>query len=127
MSECATRPIWGLSRMLVGYMRVSTADERQSVDYSATPWSPPGWMCYLHQDRQSGSKDDRPGLKACLADLREGDVLVVWELDRLGRSLSRPLGLVTELKGRGSPSASSPSRWTPPRAMVSSCSACSAP
>ena len=56
---------------------------------------------HLHQDRASGARDDRPGLKACMADLREGDVLVVWKLDRLGRSLSHLIRIVEELKQRG--------------------------
>ncbi len=50
-------------------------------------------------------KDDRPGLKACLADLRSGDVLVVWKLDRLGRSLPNLLDIITDLKGGASASA----------------------
>ena len=40
----------------------------------------------LHGDRASGGRDDRPGLKACFGGLRRGDTLVVWKLDRLGRS-----------------------------------------
>ncbi len=88
--------------MLVGYMRVSTADERQSVDLQRDALIAAGVdERHLHQDRASGSKDDRPGLKACLADLRGGDVLVVWKLDRLGRSLSHLLRIVAELKERG--------------------------
>ena len=57
--------------------------------------------CHFHHDHASGSKDDQPGLKACLADLRSGDVLMVWKLDRLGRSLPNLLDIITELKGRG--------------------------
>ena len=74
--------------MLIGYMRVSSADERQSVDLQRDALIAAGVdERHLHQDRASGARDDRPGLKACLADLRLGDVLVVWKLDRLGRSL----------------------------------------
>ena len=73
--------------MLVGYLRVSTSDERQSVDLQRDALVGAGVdERHLHHDRASGGRDDRPGLKACMADLREGDVLVVWKLDRLGRS-----------------------------------------
>ena len=88
--------------MLVGYMRVSSADERQSVDLQRDALVAAGVdKRHLHQDRASGAKDDRPGLKACLADLRHGDILIVWKLDRLGRSLSHLLTIITDLKKRG--------------------------
>ena len=88
--------------MLVGYMRVSTSDDRQSVDLQRDALAAAGVdERHLHHDRASGSKDDRPGLKTCLADLRSGDVLVVWKLGRLGRSLPNLLDIITELKGRG--------------------------
>jgi len=83
--------------MLVGYMRVSSADDRQSVDLLAAGVD----GRHLHQDKASGARDDRPGLKACLDDLRQGDMLVVWKLDRLGRSLPHLLAIVTDLKKRG--------------------------
>ena len=87
--------------MLVGYMRVSSADERQSVDLQRDALIGTGVdERHLHQDRASGARDERPGLKACLADLRPGDVLVVWKLDRLGRSLSHLIRIVEELKDR---------------------------
>ena len=64
--------------MLVGYMRVSTSDDRQSVDLQRDALTAAGVdERHLHPDRASGSKDHRPGLKACLADLRSGYVLVV--------------------------------------------------
>src|SRR4051794_29188200 len=88
--------------MLIGYMRVSSADERQSVDLQRDALIAAGVdERHLHQDRASGTRDDRPGLKACLADLRPGDVLVVWKLDRLGRSLSHLIRIIDEFKGRG--------------------------
>ena len=90
--------------MLVGYMRVSSADDRQTVDLQRDALTAAGVDSrHLHQDKASGARDDRPGLKACLADLRQGDVLVVWKLDRLGRSLSHLLGIVTDLKRRRVP------------------------
>ncbi len=87
--------------MLVGYMRISTADERQSVDLQRDALLAAGVdERHLHEDRASGARDDRPGLKACLADLRRGDVLVVWKLDRLGRSLSHLVQIIDQLKTR---------------------------
>ncbi|MFK4824526.1 recombinase family protein [Paenochrobactrum sp. BZR 588] len=88
--------------MLVGYMRVSSTDDRQSVDLQRDALIAVGVdERHLHHDKASGAKDDRPGLKACLEDLRSGDCLVVWKLDRLGRSLPHLLSIITELKGRG--------------------------
>jgi len=88
--------------MLVGYMRVSSADDRQSVNLQRDALLATGVdERHLHHDKASGARDDRPGLKACLDDLRHGDVLVVWKLDRLGRSLSHLLAIVTDLKRRG--------------------------
>ncbi len=57
--------------MLVGYMRVSTADERQSVELQRDALLAASVdERHLHQDRASGARDDRPGLKACLSVLR---------------------------------------------------------
>lgn len=92
----------GLFVMLVGYMRVSTSDDRQSVDLQRDALIAAGVdERHLHEDRLSGSKADRPGLKRCLEDLRAGDVLIVWKLDRLGRSLPHLVQIIEDLKGRG--------------------------
>ena len=94
--------IWGLSYMLIGYMRVSSNDERQSVALQRDALLAVGIdERHLHHDRASGARDDRLGLKACLGELRKSDVLVVWKLDRLGRSLSHLIRIVEELKIRG--------------------------
>lgn len=88
--------------MLIGYMRVSSADDRQSVDLQRDALVAAGVdERHLHTDKASGARDDRPGLKACLDYLKAGDTLVVWKLDRLGRSLPHLLGIVTDLKARG--------------------------
>lgn len=88
--------------MLVGYMRISSADERQSVDLQRDALIAAGVdERHLYQDKASGARDDRPGLKACLEFLRSGDVLVVWKLDRLGRSLSHLIRIIEELKAKG--------------------------
>ena len=74
--------------MLIGYMRdallTAGVDER-----------------HLFEDRASGNRDNRTGLAKALAFLKPGDCLVVWKLDRLGRSLSHLLSTVNELKERG--------------------------
>jgi DNA invertase Pin-like site-specific DNA recombinase len=52
---------------------------------------------HLYEDQASGKKDDRPGLEACLKSLREGDTLIVWKLDRLGRSLRHLVNTIHDL------------------------------
>ena len=88
--------------MLIGYVRVSSSDDRQVVDLQLDALLAAGVdERHLHQDKQSGGRDDRVGLKTCLAGLRAGDVLVVWKLDRFGRSLSHLVRILDDLKGRG--------------------------
>lgn len=88
--------------MLVGYQRMSTDVGRQSADLQRDALVAAGVdALHIYGDKLSGSRDDRPGLKDCLAFLKPGDTLVVWKLDRLGRSLSHLLATVTELQGRG--------------------------
>ena len=87
--------------MLVGYMRVSSVDDRQSVDLQRDALLAAGVDSrHLYADKASGARDDRPGLNACLAFLQPGDTLVVWKLDRLGRSLAHLLRIVTGLRER---------------------------
>ncbi len=84
--------------MLVGYMRVSTTD-KQSTDLQRDALTAVGVdPRHIFEDKASGAKDDRPGLKAALDFLARGDVLVVWKLDRLGRSLSHLIEVVDSLK-----------------------------
>lgn len=88
--------------MLVGYVRVSTADDRQTTNLQRDALRAAGVdERNIHEDRASGSRDERPGLKTCLEYLRTGDVLVVWKLDRLGRSLRHLIEIVTGLRERG--------------------------
>jgi DNA invertase Pin-like site-specific DNA recombinase len=88
--------------MLVGYIRISSADERQSLDLQRDALIGAGVdERHLYQDKASGVRDDRPGLKACLEFLHSGDVLVVWKLDRLGRSLSHLIRIIEEIKAKG--------------------------
>ena len=88
--------------MLIGYMRVSSVDDRQSVDLQRDALLAAGVdERHLYSDKASGARDDRPGLKACLGYLKDGDTLIVWKLDRLGRSLANLLTIITDLKDRG--------------------------
>lgn len=88
--------------MLISYMRVSSDSDRQSTALQRDALITAGVDArHLFEDKASGARDDRPGLKACLAFLKPGDTLVVWKLDRLGRSLPRLLGIVTGLRDGG--------------------------
>ena len=87
---------------LIGYMRVSKADGSQVLDLQRDALLAAGVSeRHLYSDTASGKKDDRPGLAACLQALREGDTLVVWKLDRLGRSLRHLVNVVHDLTSRG--------------------------
>jgi DNA invertase Pin-like site-specific DNA recombinase len=88
--------------MLVGYMRVSSDGDRQVLDLQRDALLSAGVdERQLFADHASGSRGDRPGLVKALAFVRPGDCLVVWKLDRLGRSLPHLLDTVTDLKKRG--------------------------
>lgn len=88
--------------MLVGYMRVSKADGSQTLDLQRDALLTAGVEPdRLYEDLASGRRDDRPGLTACLKALREGDTLVVWKLDRLGRNLHHLVNTVHKLTARG--------------------------
>ena len=88
--------------MLVGYMRVSTDGDRQVLDLQRDALLAAGVdERHLFEDRVSGIRDNRAGLAKALAFVRPGDCLVVWKLDRLGRSLPHLLTTVTSLKERG--------------------------
>jgi DNA invertase Pin-like site-specific DNA recombinase len=90
------------SGMLVGYMRVSKADGSQTLDLQRDALLTAGVEPdRLYEDLASGRRDDRPGLTACLKALREGDTLVVWKLDRLGRNLHHLVNTVHNLTARG--------------------------
>ena len=87
--------------MLVGYMRISKADGSQATDLQLDALVSAGVDPeQVYEDEASGAKDDRPGLAACLKALRKGDTLVVWKLDRLGRSLPHLVATMDELNKR---------------------------
>src|ERR1700760_2660008 len=88
--------------MLVGYMRVSTSGDRQVLDLQRDALLAAGVDArHLFEDRVTGSRGERGGLTKALAFIKSGDCLVVWKLDRLGRSLPHLLTTVTDLKKRG--------------------------
>ncbi|HBT4728810.1 recombinase family protein [Klebsiella quasipneumoniae] len=84
--------------MLIGYARVSTGDQNLDLQKNALIRA----ECKLvFEDMASGKKARRPGLKRALRRLKPGDVLVVWKLDRLGRSVRDLITLVSELQAHG--------------------------
>ena len=83
---------------LLGYARVSTTDQHPDLQVDVLTQA----GCYrVFTDRASGARADRPQLTAVLDQLRPGDTLVVWKLDRLGRSLRHLVDTVTTLADRG--------------------------
>ena len=84
---------------LVGYARVSTQDQDLALQIDAL-------LKYgvakelIFTDKASGATHQRPGLDTCLAQLRDGDVLLVWRLDRLGRSVRHLVTLIDQLRER---------------------------
>jgi DNA invertase Pin-like site-specific DNA recombinase len=84
--------------VLIGYMRVSKADGSQGLDLQRDALLAAGVKpSQLYEDQASGKKDDRPGLEACLKSLRDGDTLIVWKLDRLGRNLRHLVNTIHDL------------------------------
>ncbi len=85
---------------MIGYVRVSTFDQDLSLQIDAlTRAGIP--KPHIFMDKLSGAKTERPGLAKCLDTLQSGDILVVWRLDRLGRSMRHLITLVEDLRTRG--------------------------
>lgn len=84
--------------MLIGYVRCSTAD--QNLDLQVDALQKAGCQ-QIFKDVMSGAVDDRPGLQQALVNLKAGDTLVVWKLDRLGRSLQHLIGVIHDLNQKG--------------------------
>lgn len=82
----------------IGYARVSTDD--QNLDLQRDALSAAGCVD-VYEEKISGKSRERPQLASCLRALRTGDTLVVWRLDRLGRSLVDLISIVNELEKRG--------------------------
>ena len=90
--------------MKIGYARVSTAD--QNLDLQTDALKAAGCEKIFSERGVSGTKAERPGLDKALDQIRKKDVLVIWKLDRLGRSLSHLLSIAEDLKERGADFAS---------------------
>jgi DNA invertase Pin-like site-specific DNA recombinase len=82
----------------IGYARVSTGDQDLNLQVRELK----AFGCkQVYTDRVSGIKSERPGLTACLEAIKKGDTLMVWRLDRLGRSMQHLVNAVADLKKRG--------------------------
>ena len=85
---------------LIGYARVSTGEQELSLQIDAL-LNHGVKREYIFSDKLSGAKADRPGLARCQDVLQRGDTLVVWRLDRLGRSMRHLITMIEDLKERG--------------------------
>ena len=94
---------------LIGYARVSTLEQNAALQHDALT-AAGCWRVFT--DRVSGVTEDRPELARALEQLRDGDTLVVWRLDRLGRSLRHLIDVVTGLAGMA------PRTWRPALAVT---------
>ena len=84
--------------MLIGYARVSKEDQDLHLQINALEQL----NCNkIFKDKISGTKKNRPGLDEALSYLRKGDVLAVWKLDRLGRSVKALVDLIIDLENKG--------------------------
>jgi len=84
--------------MLIGYARVSTQDQNLELQIEALQKA---GCKKIFEDKASGSRGERPGFAKAQESLRKGDTLVVWKLDRLGRSVKNLVDLVGELQRQG--------------------------
>jgi len=84
--------------MLVGYARVSTQEQNLTLQREALTQA---GCSRIFEDTASGAHADRPGVAKAMELLREGDTLVVWKLDRLGRSVGHLVGVVDSLDKQG--------------------------
>jgi DNA invertase Pin-like site-specific DNA recombinase len=82
----------------IGYARVSTKDQNLALQKDALQKE----GCELFfEEKVSGAKSDRPELRRMIDQLRKGDIIIIWKLDRLGRSLRDLVNLVTEIQDKG--------------------------
>lgn len=83
---------------LIGYMRVSTAEQNTALQQDALIRT---GCAAIYEDRISGTSRTREGMNAALADIQAGERLVVWRLDRLGRSIAHIMSIIAELEAKG--------------------------
>jgi len=84
----------------IGYARVSTDKQELRLQIDALKKAGcPNRLIFT--DKASGAKAERPGLESCLNSLKTGDTLIVWRLDRLGRSMPHLVNFIEELRQRG--------------------------
>ena len=87
--------------MKIGYSRISKSDGSQTLDLQNDALIKEGILPEnIYQDQVSGQKEKRIGLDSCLKALRSGDTLIVWKLDRLGRSLKHLVNTIQDLTNR---------------------------
>lgn len=84
--------------MLIGYVRVSTQDQETRLQIDALERA---GVDRIFEERASGARADRPVLKKCLSALQKGDVLLVWRIDRIARSLKHLLSILEHLESVG--------------------------
>jgi DNA invertase Pin-like site-specific DNA recombinase len=109
----------------VGYVRVSTLEQDPTLQLDALAAA---GCAKIFEDGASGARADRPGLRQALDYVRDGDVLIVWKLDRLGRSLPHLIETVTALEKRRVGFRSiTEGQLTPQRLADASSSICSVP
>jgi DNA invertase Pin-like site-specific DNA recombinase len=85
--------------MKVGYMRVSTSE--QNLDLQSDGLKQAGCKKVFKDEGVSGASTNRKGLEEALGVLKPGDVLIVWRLDRLGRSLQHLINIIDKLRANG--------------------------
>lgn len=84
--------------MKIGYARVSTQEQNLSLQLDALQAA---GCDTIYREKVTSAKKERPELQKLMGQLRVGDVVVVWKLDRLGRSLQDLVSLVNEMQGKG--------------------------
>jgi DNA invertase Pin-like site-specific DNA recombinase len=102
--------------MLIGYARVSTYEQTLNLQQDALQKA---GCTKIFTDTASGARTERKGLDEALNFLRNGDTLVVWRLDRLGRSLPHLIVTMTSLEGRGIGFKSLTEKLIPQRVVAS--------